>query len=583
MSNRHNGFSERRLSRERRKGDSEMKTIGKYQVIEELGGSAAGETYRVRDAFRNREFAAKVLHTVPSLSAEAKEQFCGHLASCAELAHRHIAKVHDLGEVDEGIFVVTEWRLGMDLARFIKENPDLPLDQKLAVIAQVAEGLAFAHSRGIAHGNLKPSNIFVDPARDVSILDFGIARWVSALLAAGSRPEGLVANYLAPEQVLGQPFDARSDIFALGLMLYEFASGKYPFSADPGLIPREIVHSEPEPLRKLDAQVPEELEQLVVRALKKDPAGRLQTAEEFASGLYLAAQQLRRVASAAAGESPSVVQTPAELMVNQLPPALTPELVMPQTAFGSAFEPPAPDVHTPQVTAQVPTPEVIAPQVAGAAPRVRERPQDAEPAPQPWTARSYSAGAPLPGANVGKPPGAPAPAHQPPSPPDPPAFQPPQSFLRPAAVPRPLPVQPKISKTAKRVLTAAIGLILAAIIVSSLVSRQNLRASQNKSHAVAPVSEAATSVEKPSSPPAPVIPAAHAPKREEPAPEEVVNPEISAKQILNGPVRTLWESGRYAQALALVNRVLAEDPSDEDARSWKTKIREAQAAEAALK
>ena len=128
--------------------------------------------------------------------------------------------------MDEGIFVATEWRSGMDLRRFMQENQDLPLGQKLAVIAQVAEGLAFAHSRGIAHGNLKPSNIFVDAARDVSILDFGIAKWLAALLAAGSRPEGLVANYLAPEQVLGQPFDARSDIFALGVMLYEFACGK---------------------------------------------------------------------------------------------------------------------------------------------------------------------------------------------------------------------------------------------------------------------------------------------------------------------------------------------------------------------
>jgi serine/threonine protein kinase len=562
-----------------------MKTIGKYQVIEELGESAAGNTYRVRDAFRNREFAAKVLHPIPGLSPEGKEQFCGHLASCAELTHRHIAKVHDLGEVEEGIFVATEWRSGMDLRRFIQENPDLPLDQKLAVIAQVAEGLAFAHSRGIAHGNLKPSNIFVDPARDVSILDFGIARWISALLAAGNRPEGLLANYLAPEQVLGQPFDTRSDIFALGLMLYEIASGKYPFAADPGLIPREIVHSEPEPLRTLDAQVPAELEQLVVRSLKKDPAGRLQTAEEFASGLYLAAQQLRRVASAAAGESPSAAQMPIEPIINHLPLALTPEPVIPQTAFAPAPELPALDVTTPQVTAQVNTPEGIAPQMLDvntmpvAAPKVRERPQDAEPAAQPWTARSYSAGAPLPGANVGKPPAAPASVHQPPSPP---AFQPPKSFLRPAALPKPIPVHPKISKMTKRVLTAAIGLILAAGIVGSLISRQNLRASQ-KNRSVAPASETVAPVEKPSSPPAPAAPIARVPKREDPAPEEVVSPEISAKQILNGPVRTLWESGRYAQALALVNRVLAQDPGDEDARSWKTKIREAQAAEAALK
>ena len=129
----------------------------------------------------------KFSDTVPSLSAEAKEQFCGHLAACAELTHRHIAKVHDLGEVDEGIFVATEWRSGMDLRRFMQDNPDLPLDQKLAVIAQVAEGLAFAHSRGIAHGNLKPSNIFVDAARDVSILDFGIARWLCGF-ARGRQP-----------------------------------------------------------------------------------------------------------------------------------------------------------------------------------------------------------------------------------------------------------------------------------------------------------------------------------------------------------------------------------------------------------
>ena len=205
--------------------------------------------------------------------------------------------------------MATEWRPGMDLQRFMQENRELPLGQKLAVIAQVAEGLAFAHSRGIAHGNLKPSNILVDAARDVSILDFGIAKWLGALLDAGSRPEGLVANYLAPEQVLGQPFDARSDIFALGLMLYEFASGKYPFSADPSVIAREIVHSEPTPMRQLDAQVPEELEQLVARALKKDPEQRLQTAEEFASGLYLAAQQLRRAASATVLSAPVAERT----------------------------------------------------------------------------------------------------------------------------------------------------------------------------------------------------------------------------------------------------------------------------------
>jgi hypothetical protein len=136
----------------------------------------------------------------------------------------------------------------------------------------------------------------------------------------------------------------------------------------------------------------------------------------------------------------------------------------------------------------------------------------------------------------------------------------------------------------KRVLVAALGMFLAAGIVGSLISRQNLHASQNKSHALTPAPEPAPPVATPSNPPPPVVPEAHTSKHQDPpAPEDVVNPEVSAKQILNGPVRTLWESGRYAPALALVDKVLADDPTNEDARSWKKKIREAQAAEAALK
>jgi serine/threonine protein kinase len=554
-----------------------MKSIGKYQVIEELGGSATGKTYRVRDAFRNREFAVKILQIVPSLSAEAKEQFCGHLAACSELTHRHIAKIYDLGEVEEGIFVATEWRPGVDLRRFMQDHPDLPLDQKLAVIAQVAEGLAFAHSRGIAHGNLKPSNIFVDAARDVSILDFGIAKWLVALLDAGSRPEGLVANYLAPEQILGQPFDARSDIFALGLMLYEFASGKYPFSTDPGLIPREIVHGEPEALRKLDPQVPEELSQLVARALRKDPEQRMQTAEEFASGLYLAAQQLRRMASASAvAEPPSVDRMVIEPLVDQLPPALTSEPVIPRPAPAAALEMPAFDNVAQQNTAP--------PQAPVAAPRVRERPQDAEPAPQPWSARSYAAGTSRPPTPSSLPPkpsvaATPAPAYLPP---EPPAYQPPQSFLRPV-LPLPEPPPPRTSRMTKSVLTAVVGLILAAVIVGSLVSRQNLRASQNRNHAATSVTKPAEPVAEPAVPPPAPEPETRAPKPGESGPDDIGNPEFSAKQTLNGPVRSMWESGRYAQALALVNQVLANDPTNDEARAWKKKIREAQAAEAALK
>jgi serine/threonine-protein kinase len=556
-----------------------MKSIGKYQVIEQLGASAAGATYRVRDSFRNREFALKVLQTVPGLSAAAKEQFCAHLAACAELVHRHLVKVQDLGEVEEGVFVVSDWRSGVDLQRFMQENRDLPLGQKLALVAQVAEGLAFAHSREIPHGDLKPSNVFVDGARDITILDFGIAKWLAALLEAGSRPEGLTVSYLAPEQVLGQPFDARSDIFALGLMLYEFVAGKHPFSAAAGLIPREIVHSEAEPLRNLDPQIPAELDQLVQRALRKDPAQRLQTAEEFAAGLYLAAQELRRRSSVAAPAAPPTsppdTRQPVERAAVQAPPPAPEPVVQQPTAFA------APTAVTPE-----------APQRAAEQP-VRERPQNAVASPQPWTARSYAASAPLTKD---------APAPQPPPPAAPPALQAAQAPVTPAPVyvepsninpgaPVRRPPAKQTLKTmaplknrtiTKRSIAIVAGLVLAAIIVGSFVSRQGLRASQNR-NAVPAVLAQPRPLATPAHPAAAEPREPEVSKAGESGPDDVGNPEFSARQTLRGPVRSLWESGRYAEAMALVNQVLANNPDNAEARAWKKKVRDAQEAEAALK
>ncbi len=557
-----------------------MKSIGKYQIIEALGSSATAETYRVLDTFRHREFALKILKSVPNLTTEAKQQFCDYLSSCAELTHRHIAKIADLGEVEEGIFVVTDWRSGADLRQFMDQNADLPLDQKLGILAQVAEGLAFAHSRGIAHGDLKPSNIFVDGSRDASIVDFGIAKWLGALIEAGCRPEGLLPNYLAPEQVLGQPFDARSDIFALGLMLYECVAGKYPFSSDAGLIPRDIVHSEPAALGTCNVQIPEELEQLISRALLKNPQERLQTAEEFASGLYVAAQHLRRAAAQPAAEpapEPSSDRVAPETLA-QIPPALAPQFEMP--------------TEPPQL--QLPPLEIPA--------TPRERPQDAEPEARPWTARSY-ASVPLNKDASGIRPPAPAadPAcaadadsRQPATPrvrpvPPPlaaPEFVPPKSFLQsPSAMAAPAPR--KTHKLARTVLAAVAGLIVAVVLVSMFLSRQKLKASQSRIR-VLPASSAAP---QPVAKPAPTRPQPAAVEARTPKPEEKekdakdaeVNAEASAKQVLNGPVRTLWESGRYSQAMALVDRILSDNPADEAALAWKRKIREAQAAEAALK
>jgi serine/threonine-protein kinase len=584
-----------------------MKSIGKYQVIEQLGASATGTTYKVRDSFRNREFALKLLQTVPGITPAAKEKFCGYLSGCAELVHRHVLKVHDLGEIEEGLFIVSELRNGMDLDRFMQQSWDLPLGQKLALVAQVAEGLAFAHSREIAHGNLKPSNVFVDGARDITILDFGTANWLVALLEAGSRPENLMVNYLAPEQVLGKPFDSRSDIFALGLMLYEFAAGKYPFSAAPGLIPREIVHSEPEPLRKVDPQIPEQLEELVQRALHKDPAQRLQTAEEFAAGLYVAAQELRRRAAASAA-APAETPAPSRAIFDSAlldtpAPAPVPEPAViiaetPIVAPAAVILATAPPVAIAEVTPQAP-PQITKDEPRAAEPPVRERPQDQTGPPQPWTARSYSASAPLTRDTAFSPQQSPAPpppplsqeppqeteAREPIPPPQPPAPPIAPAPVRRQPAPQPLKTmgQANGTKLTKQAIAVVVGLVLAILIVGAFVSRQKLRASQSKGPAPAAV------LRPPASPPAPATTApatpetAAAPKPGESGPNDIGNPEFAARQTLNGPVRSLWESGRYAEALALVNQVLVKSPDNAQARAWKKKIRDAQEAEAALK
>lgn len=580
-----------------------MNSIGKYRVLEDLGPSATGHTYRTRDTFRNREFAVKILKAIPNLAAEAKERFCAHMVACAELSHRHIARIHDLGEIDEGVFIATEWRSGTSLREFMQAHQDLPLDQKLALIAQIAEGLAFAHSRGIAHGNLKPSNVFVDAGRDVAILDFGTANWLETMLHSGSQAEGLVANYLAPEQILDQPFDARSDIFALGIILYEFAGGRYPFSADAGVIPREIVHTEPAPLRQVFAQIPEALEQLVIRAITKDPEHRLQTADELASGLYLAAQQVRRgSASLATPQAPPVepvVEQPSE---HQLPPALTPVLT-PTVAV-------TPEPASPSVQRAVPmaldSPISKEPPVNPGP--VRKRPQDTEQEPRPWTARSYATTAinkdpvptkEVPAARPAQPTASTDPAKQPQTPPslgnrplpplkatfEPPAYEPPQSFLMPPLQPDIAePPQPANSKMMKGVFAAGIGLILAAIIVSSIMSRQNLKASQTKGHVATKASDQLIPrpLAKPTTPSAASIPESTPSKGAESAANTATKAEPSAKQTISA-VRWLWETGRYARALALVDQMLAADPTNEEAHAWRKKIRDAQAAEAALK
>jgi hypothetical protein len=315
----------------------------------------------------------------------------------------------------------------------------------------------------------------------------------------------------------------------VGLILYELLAGKYPFQVEANLIPREIVHSETESLRKLDPQIPEELDLLVARALNKNREQRLASAAEFAAGLNSIAQKVRD--SRTAPEPVTAVYS-------------TPAVTAPSVAAK-----PAPPV------VPVPKPPVVVPAVPPPAAVV----QTAQPA----------------SVAVPPPPPAPVPVSAP--------VQPALAAIKTAAQAS----QKKLIPAAaagllrKRMIPIAIAGLLAIGVFGMLLSRQSSQASQRQSEApavqntVAPV-PAPTAVQ-------PVEAAPPQPVPQMPAVAEVVEVKPAPEVILRGQVKSLWEAGKYSQALGLVEAILAENPNHGEARAWKKKIRAAQDAEAAIK
>ncbi|HTS49965.1 MAG TPA: protein kinase [Bryobacteraceae bacterium] len=518
-----------------------MKTIGKYQIAGEMGRSAAGVTCHARDPFRDREYVLKILSPLAALSAAFKNQLYRDLAASWELEHLHIAKVQDIGELESIVYLATELLPGRALGSFLSvEASSIP--ERLTLIAQVAEALAYAHAHGVAHGDIKPNNIFITDLGKAAVLDFGTGSWQALLLASGVRLNGLLPNYLAPEQILGEPFNASSDIFSTGVVLYETLTGEYPFQAAPGVIPREIVHAQPKPLREWNAQIPEDLEQVVFRALHKDPRERFQTAGEFAAHLYTIADRVRREPPA-----PPVDVRPT-LASDNVPEELAPAetaAVIPDGAAASKREEPALVAET-----------VVEPEAVQSAPLV-------EAVPPPIVDR-----VPAPAA-VAPPPVTPIP---PPSPAVPARAAIPVIPVVPQAPPPP-PIPRK-----RRLVTFAMGAVMALAMVGVIVVRQNSAAPGRQPTAQKPAPHQIDVAPEPAKP-TPFAAPPTAPQAT--AVETPAQP--TAEQILRGSVRRLWEAGEYSQAMRLVDQVLATEPANAEARGWKRRIRDAQEAEAEIK
>jgi serine/threonine protein kinase len=256
---------------------------GRYEAIEPLGSGATSRVEKARDNVIGRTVALKTF--VNGFGEGQEQQFLREAQLIGQLSNPSIVQLYDVGIDEQGTpFLVMEYIAGNTLEQHLGPSR-LPAARACAWAADLAVALAVAHRAGILHGDVKPGNVFVTPENKVKLGDFGIARYASQVSGSGLLM-GTPA-YLAPEQIQGQPQDARSDQFALGIVLYQMLTGARPFDGSSlGAVCAQILNADPEPPSRRNPAVPRELDSVVARCLAKNPADRFASCDDLAAALY---------------------------------------------------------------------------------------------------------------------------------------------------------------------------------------------------------------------------------------------------------------------------------------------------------
>jgi eukaryotic-like serine/threonine-protein kinase len=274
--------------------------VAHYRILDEIGIGGMGVVYKAEDTNLGRPVALKFLPDHLAKDSAAVERFRREARAASALNHPGICTIHDVGNEGGRYYIAMELLEGQTLREAISRGP-LELQRALDIAIQIAEGLDASHRKGIFHRDIKPANLFLTTAGQTKILDFGIAKMayntanraptaVSTELTSSNAVLGTL-DYMSPEQVLGKPLDARTDIFSLGVVLYEMTTGKRPFTGETsGAIQDSILHKKPLTLGRLNPEFPPELDQVVSKALEKDPDLRYQSVAELRTDL----RRLRR-------------------------------------------------------------------------------------------------------------------------------------------------------------------------------------------------------------------------------------------------------------------------------------------------
>ncbi|HVF28190.1 MAG TPA: protein kinase [Pyrinomonadaceae bacterium] len=261
-------------------------TIGSYRIERKLGEGGMGAVYMGTDMMLEREVAIKALRSELASQPPVVERFRSEAVTLAKLNHPNIATLYSFFRQGDEFFMVLEYVRGVTLHQLITSQGALPPEQALHLFRQMLDGIHHAHNSGIIHRDIKPGNVMLTETGTLKVLDFGIARILGAARMTKAGHLVGTVEYMSPEQVRGLEMDARSDIYALGILLYEMLTGRVPFLIENEFeLMKAQIEQQPPPPRELNPAIPPEVEAVILRALAKDPNERYQTAGEFRAAL----------------------------------------------------------------------------------------------------------------------------------------------------------------------------------------------------------------------------------------------------------------------------------------------------------
>src|ERR687884_765741 len=258
---------------------------GRYRIVRKLGAGGMADVYLAEDQELGRRVAIKILNDRHAADDSFIERFRREAKNAAGLSHPNIVSIYDRGEAEGTYYIAMEFLDGRSLKELIVSRGPTPIRIAIEYTRQILAAIGYAHRHGIVHRDIKPHNVVVDPEGRLKVTDFGIARSGASQMTEVGSIIG-TAQYLSPEQARGAPVDQTSDLYSVGVVLYEMLTGKVPFTGDsPVEIAMKHLSAVPKPPSALRPEVPHDLDMIVLRALAKDPEERYQTAEEMDADL----------------------------------------------------------------------------------------------------------------------------------------------------------------------------------------------------------------------------------------------------------------------------------------------------------